>query len=82
MTGGDLTNLRGRVTNVLSDGRLEVMPTQLGLNEALTFDASQLRKFFEVRAVACVQSHVCSTPAHHLGMQGSFQDGSLTHALL
>ncbi|BDA45194.1 Transcription elongation factor SPT5 [Coccomyxa sp. Obi] len=47
VTSGDLTNLRGRVTNVLSDGRVEVMPTQLGLNEALTFDASQLRKFFE-----------------------------------
>lgn len=48
VTSGDLANLRGRVTNVLADGRVEVMPTQLGLNDALTFDAAQLCKFFEV----------------------------------
>ncbi len=50
VTGGDLTNLRGRVINVLPDGRVEIMPTQLGLTDALTFDAGQLRKFFEVRS--------------------------------
>jgi hypothetical protein len=66
VTGGDLTNLRGKVTNVLADGRVEVMPTQLGLNEALTFDAGQIRKFFEVRAAAlCISGMqaLCMLPA-------------------
>ena len=83
MTGGDLTNLRGRVTNVLSDRRVEVMPTQLGLNEALTFDASQLRKFFEVRALAaCVTacvSYIYSL-SRHAGNSSRIHLGSLmTH---
>jgi hypothetical protein len=44
----DLKGLKGRVTSVLDDGRIEMQPTDPGL-EVLTFEAKQLRKHFEVR---------------------------------
>ncbi len=44
----DLKGLKGRVTSVLDDGRVEMQPTDPGL-EVLTFEAKQLRKHFEVR---------------------------------
>ena len=46
---GDLKNLNGRVTRVAEDGKVDVMPQLEGLTQVLTFEPSQLEKFFEVR---------------------------------
>jgi hypothetical protein len=48
---GDLKNLNGRVTRVAEDGKVDVMPQLEGLTQVLTFEPSQLEKFFEVRPV-------------------------------
>ena len=46
---GDLKQLLGRVTMVLEDGRVEMMPTMEGLDQALAFKAHQLQKYFQVQ---------------------------------
>lgn len=43
---GDLKELTGRVIGKEEDGKVIVMPEMQDLNEALTFDAAQLSKFF------------------------------------
>lgn len=49
VTEGDLKQLLGRVTKVLDDGRVEMMPTMEGLDQALVFEARQLQKYFQAR---------------------------------
>lgn len=43
---GDLKELTGRVTGRTEEGKVVVMPDMQDLDEALTFDATQLAKFF------------------------------------
>lgn len=50
MIDTDLKGLKGRVTSVLDDGRVDMQPTDPGL-EVLTFEAKQLRKHFEVHSL-------------------------------
>lgn len=48
VVSGDLKNLIGRVERVAEDGKVDIMPKMEGLTDILTFDVSQLEKYFEV----------------------------------
>ena len=48
VVSGDLKNLIGRVERVADDGKVDIMPKMEGLTDILTFDVSQLEKYFEV----------------------------------
>ena len=46
---GDLKNLIGRVERVAEGVKVDVMPKMEGLTDILTFEITQLEKYFEVR---------------------------------
>ena len=46
---GDLKNLIGRVERVAEGGKVDIMPKMEGLTDILTFEVTQLEKYFEVR---------------------------------
>jgi hypothetical protein len=88
VTEGDLKQLLGRVTGVLEDGRVEMLPTMEGLDQALTFEPRQLQKYFQARragaALRCYPSQgptnlsgprACSLQHNFLALQAACPAG-------
>ena len=60
---GDLKNLIGRVERVTEGGKVDIMPKMEGLTDILTFELTQLEKYFEVRCQQGSLSGWCGTKA-------------------